>query len=106
MKGVARFCDNSKDSTAVVDIEVPILTIWIRQAGDLIWQMARDVFIHFRAKNSMNKVGIRVREIYGKEREERVYSGGSFGKRGWKRWQKMRELEKRLGRLRGRRWRR
>lgn len=36
---VARFCDNSKDSTAVVDIEISILRIRIHQAGDLIWQM-------------------------------------------------------------------
>jgi hypothetical protein len=33
----------------------------------------------------MNEVRTREREIYGKEREERVYSGGSFGKRDWKR---------------------
>jgi hypothetical protein len=33
---VARFCDNSKDSTAVVDIEISILRIRIRQAGDLL----------------------------------------------------------------------
>lgn len=39
MKGIARFCDNSKDSTAVVDIEISILRIRIHQAGDLIWQM-------------------------------------------------------------------
>ncbi|THV80440.1 hypothetical protein D6D29_06141 [Aureobasidium pullulans] len=43
MKGIARFCDNSKDSTAVVDIEISILRIRIHQAGDLIWQMARDI---------------------------------------------------------------